>query len=65
MPDALMGAIVVGENYFPMFPIVVFAAGLVIVLAMIWVIYFTRAGILLRAEPMIAAWRRCLASTSA
>jgi len=49
MPDALAGAIVIGENYFPLFPIVVFAAGLVIVLAMVWVIYFTRAGILLRA----------------
>lgn len=49
MPDALMGAIVIGDNFFPLFPIVIFAAGLVVVLAMIWVIYFTRAGILLRA----------------
>lgn len=49
MPDALMGAFVVGNTYFPMFPIAIFCAGLVVVLAMIWVIYFTRAGILLRA----------------
>jgi branched-chain amino acid transport system permease protein len=44
MPDVLMGAIVVGQTYFPMFPVVIFAAGLVVVLAMIWVIYFTRGG---------------------
>lgn len=50
MPDVLMGAVVVGENYFPLFPLVIFAAGLIVVLAMIWVIYFTRAGILLRAS---------------
>lgn len=49
MPDVLAGALVIGDNYFPLFPLVVFAAGLVIVLAMIWAIYFTRAGILLRA----------------
>lgn len=49
MPDALMGALVIGDNYFPLFPIAIFVAGLVVVLAMIWVIYFTRAGILLRA----------------
>lgn len=49
MPDALMGAIVIGKSYFPMFPLAIFAASLAVVLAMIWVIYFTRAGILLRA----------------
>ena len=49
MPEALMGALQIGDNYFPLFPIAVFAAGLVVVAAMIWVIYFTRAGILLRA----------------
>lgn len=49
MPDALMGAIIIGDNYFPMFPIAIFVAGLVVVLAMIYVIYFTRAGIMLRA----------------
>jgi branched-subunit amino acid ABC-type transport system permease component len=48
-PDALMGAFVIGGNYFPIFPFAVFGAGLVIVLAMIFVIQFTRAGILLRA----------------
>ncbi|MGI6247764.1 MAG: branched-chain amino acid ABC transporter permease [Pseudochelatococcus sp.] len=49
MPDALSGAIVLGDDFFPMFPVVVFAAGLAVVLAMVWVIYFTRAGIVLRA----------------
>ncbi|WEJ77522.1 branched-chain amino acid ABC transporter permease [Paracoccus versutus] len=49
MPDALMGALVAGNTYFPLFPIAIFAAGLTVVFAMIWVIYFTRAGILLRA----------------
>lgn len=49
MPDALAGPLVIGDNYFPLFPIAVFVAGLVVVLAMIWAIYFTRAGILLRA----------------
>lgn len=48
-PDALMGAWVIGGNYFPVFPFVIFAAGLVVVLAMIGIIRFTRAGILLRA----------------
>ncbi|MDR5653768.1 branched-chain amino acid ABC transporter permease [Ruixingdingia sedimenti] len=49
MPDALMGALVIGDNYFPIFPFVIFGAGLVVVLAMIGAIRFTRAGILLRA----------------
>ena len=49
MPDALMGALVIGDNYFPIFPFVIFAAGLVVVLTMIGAIRFTRAGILLRA----------------
>jgi branched-subunit amino acid ABC-type transport system permease component len=48
-PDALMGAFVVGDTYFPIFPFVIFGAGLVVVLAMVWVIQFTRAGIILRA----------------
>lgn len=48
-PEALMGAWVIGGNYFPIFPFVIFAAGLVVVLAMIGIIRFTRAGILLRA----------------
>ena len=49
MPDALAGALVIGENYFPIFPIAIFFAGLAVVLVMVWVIYFTRAGVLLRA----------------
>ena len=49
MPNALMGALQIGDNYFPLFPIAVFLAGLVVVGVMIWAIYFTRAGILLRA----------------
>ncbi|WP_051631006.1 branched-chain amino acid ABC transporter permease [Afifella pfennigii] len=49
MPDAMMGALVIGDNFFPIFPFVIFGAGLVVVLAMILVIHFTRAGILLRA----------------
>lgn len=49
MPGALMGALQIGGNYVPLFPIAVFLAGLVVVAAMIWGIYFTRAGILLRA----------------
>lgn len=49
VPDALLGAWVVGETWFPLFPFVIFAAGLVVVVAMIGTIRFTRAGILLRA----------------
>ncbi|ADZ72227.1 branched-chain amino acid ABC transporter permease [Polymorphum gilvum] len=49
MPDALMGALVIGDTYFPVFPFVIFAAGLAVVAAMIGVIRFTRTGILLRA----------------
>ncbi len=48
-PDALMGALIVGKTYFPLFPLVIFGAGFVIMLVMIGVIRFTRAGILLRA----------------
>ncbi|MCI4661053.1 MAG: branched-chain amino acid ABC transporter permease [Neomegalonema sp.] len=49
MPDGLASALVIGDTYFPVFPLAVFVASLLVVLAMIWVIYFTRAGILLRA----------------
>jgi len=49
MPDALMGALIIGENYFPIFPFVIFGAGLAVLLIMVVVIRFTRAGILLRA----------------
>lgn len=48
-PDTLMGAFIVGADYYPVFPFVIFAAGLVVVLAMIGIIRFTRAGIILRA----------------
>ena len=48
-PDALMGAFVIGGNYYPVFPFVIFAAGLAVVVLMIGIIRFTRAGIILRA----------------
>lgn len=49
MPDAFMGALVIGNNYYPIFPFVIFGAGLAVMLVMVTVIRFTRAGILLRA----------------
>lgn len=49
MPDAFMGALVIGNNYFPIFPFVIFGAGLAVMGVMVAVIRFTRAGILLRA----------------
>lgn len=49
LPDAFMGALIVGNNYFPIFPFVIFSAGLVVMLVMVAIIRFTRAGILLRA----------------
>ncbi|MBV1894934.1 MAG: branched-chain amino acid ABC transporter permease [Rhodobacteraceae bacterium] len=49
MPDAFIGALIVGDNYFPIFPFMIFGAGLLVVMIMIGVIQFTRAGILLRA----------------
>ena len=48
-PDDLMGALIVGKTYFPIFPFVIFGAGLLIVAVMIGIIRFTRVGILLRA----------------
>jgi len=48
-PDALMGAFIINDTYYPVFPFVIFGAGLVVVLAMIGIIRFTRAGIILRA----------------
>lgn len=48
-PDALMGALIVGKTYFPLLPFVIFGAGFIIMLLMIGIIRFTRAGILLRA----------------
>lgn len=49
MPDALSGAWVVGKTWFPVFPFVIFGAGALVVVVMIGVIRFTRAGVLLRA----------------
>ncbi len=49
MPTALDGAIQINGMYFPVFPLAIFAAGLVILAIMIGIIHFTRAGILLRA----------------
>lgn len=49
MPADLSGALQVGGSYFPVFQLVVFGMGLVVVLLMIAAIRYTRAGILLRA----------------
>ncbi len=49
MPDALTGAIRIGDSFFPVFQFAIFGAGLLVVVAMIAIIRFTRAGILLRA----------------
>lgn len=49
MPDALMGAFRFADMIFPVFPFIIFAVGSVVVVLMIGVIHFTRAGILLRA----------------
>jgi len=49
MPDALMGAFRFGDMIFPIFPFVIFGAGLVVVVLLIGVIHFTRAGVMLRA----------------
>jgi branched-chain amino acid transport system permease protein len=49
MPADLSGALQVGGSYFPVFQLVVFGMGLIVVLLMIAAIRYTRAGILLRA----------------
>jgi len=49
MPDALSGAIRIGNDYFPIFQFAIFGAGLVVLGVMVFVLKFTRAGILLRA----------------
>jgi len=49
MPDALTGALKVGGYFFPIFQLAVVAAGLAVLLVMVSIIRFTRAGILLRA----------------
>lgn len=49
MPSALSGAVQYAGSFFPMFQLALFGAGLVVVVAMVAIIRFTRAGILLRA----------------
>ena len=49
MPPALSGALHFGGSYFPYFQLAIFAAGVAVLLAMVGVIRYTRAGILLRA----------------
>ncbi len=49
MPDALAGGLSVGDSTFPVFPLAAFAVGVAVLAAMVAVIRFTRAGILLRA----------------
>ena len=49
MPSQLSGALQIGDVFFPVFQLVIFAVGLTIITTMIVVIHFTRAGILLRA----------------
>jgi branched-subunit amino acid ABC-type transport system permease component len=49
MPADLSGALRIGGSYFPVFQLVVFGVGLAVLIVMIAVIRYTRAGILLRA----------------
>ncbi|SME91014.1 amino acid/amide ABC transporter membrane protein 1, HAAT family [Tistlia consotensis] len=49
MPDALAGAVQIGDSFFPTFQFAIFGAGLLVVALMIAIIRFTRAGVLLRA----------------
>lgn len=49
MPQALSGALQLGGTFYPMFQIAIFCAGAVILLIMVGVIRYTRAGVLLRA----------------
>jgi branched-subunit amino acid ABC-type transport system permease component len=49
MPVALAGAVQIGGNYFPVFQLAIFGAGLAVLAVMVAVIRYTRAGILLRA----------------
>ena len=49
LPDALAGAVIIGDTYLPTYQLVMVAVG-VIVLAVVWgFLKFTRAGIILRA----------------
>ena len=49
MPEALSGALVIGDTYFPVFPFAICGVGLTVAILMQLVIRFTRAGVLLRA----------------
>jgi branched-subunit amino acid ABC-type transport system permease component len=49
MPDALAGALRIGDAYFPVFQLAIFGAGIAVLAVMVAVIRYTRAGILLRA----------------
>ncbi|MBZ0217529.1 MAG: branched-chain amino acid ABC transporter permease [Fimbriimonadaceae bacterium] len=49
MPSALSGAIKIGNNYFPVFQFAIFGAGLFVLVIMVIILKFTRAGVLLRA----------------
>jgi branched-chain amino acid transport system permease protein len=49
MPDALSGAFQWGGTFLPVFQIVVFGIGLVVIAVMVSIMQFTRAGVLLRA----------------
>jgi len=49
MPDSLSGAFQIGGTFLPMFQIVVFAIGLVVIAVMVGIMRLTRAGVLLRA----------------
>ncbi len=49
MPSALSGAVKFAGSFFPSFQLALFGAGIVVVVAMVAIIRFTRAGILLRA----------------
>lgn len=49
MPELLSGALRIGEAYVPVFQLTILGAGLAVLAAMVGIIRFTRAGILLRA----------------
>ncbi|WP_445503467.1 branched-chain amino acid ABC transporter permease [Microvirga sp. G4-2] len=49
LPDSLSGAVEIAGQYFPMYLIVVFLVGMAVSAAMMAIIRYTRAGILLRA----------------
>jgi len=49
LPDALLGAAVVGKTYFPFYQLAIVAVGMVVLAAMWLALRYTRAGIVLRA----------------